>query len=115
MNGTIAKLHLNVVQRFPRALSWIPPRRRNQVRTGNPAGPHTWVLARDEARFHAWLGQNVPAAERKGYAYLADPEELEGFRGPVLVLPGAWRRTDAAPMVDAIEKRVHCGAVRWAA
>lgn len=115
MNGAMTFAHLSMVRMFPGVISWVPRRRRGRVRTDDYRGPHTRVMARDEARFHAWLGQNVSAADRAGYAFLEGPADLERFRGRVLVLPGAWSHPDASEMVDLIEARVHCGAVRWAA
>jgi len=115
MRTAWTRAHLGMVKMFPRALSWVPPRRRRQVRPEGAVGPHTRVLARDEPHFHAWLGQNVPARERRRYAYLASPHDLTGFRGRVLVLSGSGRRTDATDVVAAVEARVQCGAVRWAA
>lgn len=115
MKGALTFAHLNMVRMFPGIVSWVPRRRRERVRTDNDHGPHTRVMARDEARFHAWLGQNVPAGERSDYAFLAGPDDLDHFRGRVLVLPGAWSRPDANEMVELVEARVHCGAVRWAA
>ena len=119
MRSALASAHLGMVRLFPGALSWVPARRRRQLRpdtaTGGSTGPHTRVLARNEPQFHAWLGQNVSPVERRGYAYLARAQDLEEFRGRVLVLPGARGRADVAEVVEAVEARVHCGAVRWAA
>lgn len=115
MKGALAIMHLNMVHMFPRFLSWVPPRRRKQVRHADSGRPHTLVLARDLPRYHAWLGQNVPAAERKDYAFLSGEDDLEGFRGRIALLPGAWRRPDVGEVVEAVEPRVQCGAVRWAA
>lgn len=115
MNGAVAALHLGMVQRFPRIVSWVPRRRRAQVRCNAQSGPDTLVLAKSEAAFYAWLGQKVPASERSRYTFLASTETLKGFRGRVLVLPGAWARKDAAELVEAIEPRVQCGRLQWAA
>jgi hypothetical protein len=115
MRSALTTVHLGMVQLFPRVLSWVPPRRRGQLRTTQSDGPHTRVLAPDEARYWAWLGQNVPPGDRSGYAYLAHVSDLDGFRGQVRVLRGAASRKDAPELVEAIEARVNCGAVRWAA
>ena len=114
MKGTVAALHLGMVQRFPRLVNWVPRRRRAQVRSYNESGPDTMVIARSEAAFYAWLGQR-PAHERSRYAYLDSPEQLTEFRGRVYVLKGGWARKDAVQLVEAVEPRVQCGYVRWAA
>jgi hypothetical protein len=74
----------------------------------------TLVFAKSEAAFYAWVGQNVPADERARYEYLTH-ETLEGFRGRVLVISGAWARKDVAELVEAVEPRVQCGMLKWAA
>ena len=115
MRYAMAVMHLSIARHFPQIMSWVPRRRRAAGPHAANDGPDTLVLARSEPAFHAWLGLNIPAGERRRYAYLAAPEDLRGFRGRVLVLPGAAARHDASDLVEAIEPRVQCGAVRWAA
>ena len=115
MSSAIAAVHLNMVQRFPRAFSWVPRRRRRQVAHNIDAGPDTVVMAKSEPSFYAWVGQNVAPKDRSRFAYLASEDELVDFRGRVLVLPGAWNRKDAATLVQAIEPRVQCGQLSWSA
>ena len=115
MSSAMAALHLGMVQRFPRAFSWVPQRRRKQVAHNIDAGPEVLVLAKSEPVYYAWVGQNVAPENRSRYAYLASREALVDFRGHVLVLPGAWNRKDAPALVEAIEPRVQCGQLSWAA
>lgn len=114
MKSALALMHLNMVHRFPAALSWVPRRRRGQAQGERRNELDTLVFAKSEAAFYAWLGQNVPAAERAQYEYLTQ-ESLKEFRGRVLVISGASARKDAAELVEAVEPRVQCGMLKWAA
>ena len=115
MKHAISVMHLNMVRRFPGVLSWVPRRRRRQVRGADESGPDTLVLARNEGTYLAWLGQNVPVGERSRYAYLASVEDLRDFRGTVLLRPGGWSRQDIVELLDVIEPCVHSGRMAWAA
>ena len=115
MKHAMAAMHLSMVRRFPGALSWVPRRRRGQTRRPEGSGPDILVLARSEGTFLAWLGQNVEVSERSRYAFLATEDDLRGFRGTVLVRPGAWERDDVHELLDAIGPRVHSGCMSWAA
>jgi len=115
MSSALAMLHLSMVHKFPRAFSWVPRRRRGQVGHADEGGIDTLVLAKDAPAFYAWLGQNVTPKDRSRYAYLESEMTLPGFRGRVLVLRGGWSREDAAALVRAIEPRVQCGTLSWAA
>jgi len=108
-------MHLGMVRSFPGAFSWVPRRRRGQVSHTQNGAVDTLVLSRNEAAFYAWRGRTVPAGDRSRFAYLASAEDLVGFRGRVLVLPGAWTREDVTTLVEAIEPRVQCGMMSWAA
>jgi len=115
MSSTLAVLHLSMVRRFPRAFSWVPRRRRGQVKHGSEGELNTLVLAKNAAAFYAWLGSHVPAAERGRYSYIESEKTLSGFQGRVLVLSGGWARHDVAELVGAIEPGVQCGRLSWAA
>ena len=81
MRYAMAVMHLSIARHFPQIMSWVPRRRRAAGPHAANDGPDTLVLARSEPAFHAWLGLNIPAGERRRYAYLAAPEDLRGFRG----------------------------------
>ena len=115
MSSALAVLHLNIVYRFPKALSWVPRRRRGQAGVAGESSPDTLVLAKSAPAFHAWVGENVSPGERSRYAFLESEETLSGFRGRIQVISGGWSRRDVGRLVAAIEPAVQCGRMCWAA